>query len=118
MENKEDFDVEDFSSMPEYIQAKLKAEQNFAKGLAAGIGAGVMGTILWVAITVTTGYQIGYMAIAVGAGVGFAIRFLGKGIDQHFGITGGIIAVLSCFLGNLISIGEITFDFIDLLTMM
>lgn len=56
------------------------------------------------AITVATGYQIGFMAIAVGALVGLSIRFVGKGVDKIFGISGGIIAVLSCVLGNFFSI--------------
>ena len=60
--------------------------------------------LLWGAITVATGYQIGFMAIAVGALVGLSIRFVGKGVDKIFGISGGIIAVLSCVLGNFFSI--------------
>jgi hypothetical protein len=44
------------------------------------------------------------MAIAIGAGVGIAMRMAGKGMDQVFGISGGIIAILSCLLGNLFSI--------------
>ena len=32
------------------------------------------------------------------------MRFFGKGIDQIFGISGAIIALLSCVLGNLFSI--------------
>lgn len=44
------------------------------------------------------------MAIAVGALVGLSIRFVGKGVDKIFGISGGIIAVLSCVLGNFFSI--------------
>lgn len=65
---------------------------------------GTIGAILWGAITVTTGFQIGYMAIAIGAGVGLSMRFTGKGIDQTFAITGGVIALLSCLLGNFLSV--------------
>ena len=84
--------------------AKLKSEQDFPKALLGGIVVGVIGAIVWGAITVATGFQIGYMAIAIGAGVGISIRFIGKGIDQNFGISGGIIALLSCLLGNFFSI--------------
>lgn len=82
----------------------LKKEQNLPSGIIAGIIAGLVGAFLWAAITVATEYQIGFMAIGVGAGVGLAIRFAGKGIDQIFGISGAIIAILGCLLGNFFSI--------------
>ncbi len=92
------------SKLPNEVLEKLRLEQNLPKALIAGAGAGLLGAILWGLITVATNYQIGYMAIAIGAGVGFSMRFLGKGIDQVFGISGGAIAVLSCFIGNFFSI--------------
>jgi hypothetical protein len=83
---------------------KFKAEQNYTEALLSGLIVGIVGGVLWAAITVATEYQIGYMAIAIGAGVGFVIRYFGKGIDQIFGITGAIIAIFSCLLGNFFSI--------------
>ena len=83
---------------------KFRLEQNFSKALITGIIVGIIGALLWGTITVATGFQIGYMAIAIGAGVGLSMRFTGKGIDQIFGISGGIIALLSCVLGNFFSI--------------
>lgn len=83
---------------------RFKSEQNYPKALITGVIIGLLGAILWGTITVVTGFQIGYMAIAIGAGVGIAMRYSGKGIDQIFGITGGIIAIISCFLGNFFSI--------------
>ena len=82
----------------------LKSEQDYKMGLIATIVAGCIGALLWCIITVATGYQIGYMAIGVGAGVGFTMRYFGKGLDPIFGITGAIIAVVSCILGNILSI--------------
>lgn len=83
---------------------KFRAEQNYPRALITGLTVGIIGAILWGAITVATNFQIGYMAIAIGAGVGLSMRYLGKGIDQVFGFTGGAIAILSCFLGNFFSI--------------
>ncbi|WP_461587649.1 hypothetical protein [Winogradskyella sp.] len=83
---------------------QLKSEQNLPAGIISGIVVGIFAAILWAAITVATELQIGIVAIAVGAAVGYAIRFVGKGIDQIFGITGAIIAILSCVLGNFLSI--------------
>lgn len=82
---------------------KFKAEQDYPKALITGLLVGIAGGLLWAAITVATESQIGYMAIAIGAGVGLTMRYIGKGIDQIFGITGAIIAILSCLLGNFFS---------------
>ena len=83
---------------------KLKLEQNLPLGILGGVLASIVGAILWAAITVATEYQIGYMAIAVGFLVGYTIRFMGKGIDQVFGISGAILSVIGCLLGNFFSI--------------
>lgn len=92
------------SSLSNEVLEKLRLEQNLPKAIIAGVGVGLIGAILWGLITVATNYQIGYMAIAIGAGVGFSMRFFGKGIDPVFGIAGGAIAVLSCFIGNFLGI--------------
>lgn len=119
--------------LSETMNEKLRAQQNLPVGILAGIVAGLVGAVIWAVVTVATGYQIGYMAIGIGFIVGYSVRFMGKGIDMIFGISGAIIAILSCFLGNFLSsIGFIadyseigymealtTFDysfFIDLMT--
>lgn len=83
---------------------RLRMEQNFPLALAAGVLVGVVGAITWGAITVATSFQVGFMAVAVGAGVGLSMRYAGKGIDRIFGIAGSTIAVLSCMLGNFLSL--------------
>lgn len=83
---------------------KLKSEQNLSAAIFAGIFIGILTAIGWAAITVTTNLKIGLVAIAIGAAVGFGMQFFGKGIDQVFGISGGIIALASCILGNLFTV--------------
>ena len=82
----------------------FKSQQNLSVGILSSILVGTIGSLIWASITVATGYQIGYMALAIGAGVGYTMQLTGKGIDQIFGISGAIIAVLSCFLGNFFSL--------------
>ncbi len=91
------------SISPDKLQ-RLRAEQNLPLAITGGILVGLVGAFLWATITVSTGWQIGYMALAIGAGVGFSIRYLGKGIDQVFGISGAVIAVLSCIIGNFLGV--------------
>lgn len=83
---------------------KFRKEQNLSGGIFVSILVGVIAAIVWAALTVATEMQIGLVAIAIGAAVGFAMRFVGKGIDPIFGICGAIIAVLSCVIGNFLSI--------------
>ncbi|WP_233268384.1 hypothetical protein [Cellulophaga sp. L1A9] len=84
--------------------AKIKAEQNLPAAIFGGFCAGIIGALLWAIITTATGYQIGFMAIGIGALVGLATVYFGKGIDLKFGLLGGGIALLSCALGNFFSI--------------
>ncbi len=88
----------------EKLEQKLKLEQNLPIGLLVSFSAGLIGAFIWAAITVATEFQIGYMAIAIGAAVGYSMRLVGKGMDPIFGLSGALIAVFSCLLGNIFSI--------------
>ncbi|GMQ33424.1 hypothetical protein Ataiwa_16960 [Algoriphagus taiwanensis] len=104
IEDSEDTTVEIPATIsPQKYQALLQ-EQNLSLAITGGILVGLVGAVLWAAITVATGWQIGYMALAIGAGVGFSMRYLGKGIEQVFGISGAAIAVFSCVIGNFLSV--------------
>lgn len=83
---------------------QLKLDQNLMLGLLSGFVASLVGAIIWAVITVSTEYQIGYMAVAVGFIVGYAIRYTGKGLDNIFGISGAVLALFGCLLGNFLSI--------------
>ena len=82
---------------------EMLAEENLPKGLLFGVIACLVGAAAWGLISVSTGYQIGYMAIAIGFLVGFAMR-QGKGVRPVFGIIGAALALLSCVLGDFLSI--------------
>ncbi len=82
----------------------LKKEQNLGPAILCGAIVGIIGAVLWGFITVVTEFQIGYMAVAIGAGVGYTIRLVGKGISPIFGYCGAAIALFSVLLGNVFSI--------------
>ena len=83
---------------------RLRTQQNLAGGIGAGVVASLVGAAIWAAVTVATGYQIGWMAIGVGFLVGMAVRTVGKGIDNIFGIAGAVLALLGCAVGNLLAV--------------
>ena len=96
------------SNLTEEYMSKLRREQNLGLGILGGAGGAIIGAALWAVVTVATGFQIGYMAIGVGILVGFAVRFLGKGVDITFGIVGAVFALLGCAAGNFLAMYGIT----------
>lgn len=76
---------------------------SLGRGAAGGAGAAFAGSMAWALITVMTGYQIGWMAIGVGALVGFAVKFFGRGTEQAYGFIGAGLALFGCLVGNLMA---------------
>lgn len=91
------------SSIPTVQPAieSLDNQPNLLMGLVGGGIAMLVGAILWGAISYFTEYQIGWMAIGVGFLVGIAIKFFGRGKTVLFGVSGAILALIGCLLGNL-----------------
>ena len=82
----------------------FRQEQNLVVGGMAGLIAAVAGAAVWAGVTVVTDYQIGWMAVGLGFLVGIAIRTMGRGIDQVFGVVGAVMALVGCVLGNVFTI--------------
>jgi hypothetical protein len=79
---------------------QLDDQPNLLMGLIGGVIAMLVSAIIWGAITYFTEYQIGWMAIGVGFLVGIAVRFFGNGKTLMFGISGAVLALVGCVLGN------------------
>ena len=91
------------SSIPSTQSAieQLDDQPNLFLGLAGGAVAMLVTAAVWGAVTYFTEYQIGWLAIGVGFLVGLAIRFFGKGTTPVFGVSGAVLALIGCLLGNL-----------------
>jgi len=72
-------------------------------GTLGSLAGAVLGAIAWAAITATTNFQIGYMAVGVGFLAGYGMRVFGGGRDRADGIVAGVVALLGCILGNLLT---------------
>ena len=79
---------------------ELNYDSNLILGLVGGVLAMLVSAVIWGLITYFTEYQISWMAIGVGFFVGIAIQKLGKGKSLIFGISGAILSLLGCLLGN------------------
>ena len=91
-------------AMVQMAMRKFQSEQNLIGGALVGLAGALVGAAIWAVITVVVEYQIGWMAVGVGFLVGFAMRAVGKGIDNVFGIVGAILALFGCLLGKLMSL--------------
>ena len=98
---------------------RRKAEQSMPLALAAGVVAALVGAVIWAIVTDMTGYQIGWMAVGVGFLVGFAVQYLGKGIEPSFQYVGAACALLGCVLGNYFAAAEFAAQYlhVDVFTM-
>lgn len=91
------------AKLPSEILDQLKQQQNLTKAIVAGIIAALVCSFLWAAFTVYTTIQFRLMAVLLGAGVGYAMRRSGKGIDTIFGVFGAVISLFGCLFGNFLS---------------
>jgi hypothetical protein len=89
--------------MPARAVPVIAEDSNLPLAVVGGFIAALIGAFAWAIITVITKYQIGFMAVGVGFLVAWAVRTLGKGHTQVFGIIGGGFALFGCLLGNLLS---------------
>jgi hypothetical protein len=92
-------DPRDFSKHWQY----LKKRENLVLGTLAGAGAAVVSLFIWGLAVKFSGYKLGWMAIAASFGIGFAIRYFGKGVSPAFGIIGGGTAFLTWLAGNFVT---------------
>jgi ABC-type amino acid transport system permease subunit len=73
-------------------------------GTVGAVAGALLGAAAWAAITAATNFQIGYMAVGVGILAGAGMRWLGGGRERADGIIAGIVALLGCVLGNLLTV--------------
>jgi hypothetical protein len=80
---------------------ELDYDSNLILGLVGGGIAMLISAMLWGVITYVTELQISWMAIGVGLFVGVAIQKLGKGKTLIYGLSGAVLSLVGCLLGNL-----------------
>lgn len=78
-----------------------------------GAIAAALCTFLWVLVVGWIEYEHSAYALVVGAIVGFAVRWIGRGETLWFGVIAAICAAVSCFLGEYLC--EIEVDFTSLI---
>lgn len=85
------------------LAGQLLSEQDFRKAFFAGLLVMIAITTVWVAMAASAGTLMGYMAMALGAGVGYTIRFVGKGIQARYTVLAMALALAGCVAGNIMA---------------
>ena len=93
--------------MAQQHEAVAVTNGNLVLGIIAGAVAAIVGALIWMGVTVATGMHIGYVAIGIGALVGFAVRFAGKGSTVAFGVVGAGLTLVGCLLGQALALVEL-----------
>lgn len=92
---------------PQKYERVLKAmrdEQSLPLAIIAGAVSALFSAVIWGLVAYFTKHEYGILAIGAGALVGFSVRFLGKGVDMPWRVTGAVFAVLGCALGKIASL--------------
>lgn len=93
---------------------KLNSESRPGLGIVAGSLLGIVGAILWAVVVKLTGYNIGIVAIGVGYLVSEGFVRAGRGTNKTIGIVAGIIALLSIFLGEILTMFVLIAEYWDM----
>src|SRR5688572_10567738 len=96
--------VELKSKLPAEMYEQLRQQQDLPKAIAAGVFVAILCSVIWAAIALWTTLISSGLAILLGAAVGLSMRHAGKGIDTSFAISGAVISLLGCLLGNFLAI--------------
>ena len=82
-------------------------QENFFLGLLAGVVAAVVGAVIWMQVTLATNSHLGLIALLIGVLVGLAVRFGGNGGSMIFGLIGGLLTLVSCFAGEILTLVQL-----------
>jgi hypothetical protein len=94
--------------------------ENLLLGILAGTFAALLGALIWMGVAVATGWRGGFVALAIGAMVGAAVRYVGNGTGMIFGVAGALLTLMGCLGGEVLA--ELQFsvtpqhDFYDVLS--
>ena len=88
---------------------KLYGEQNLGAALVSGTITMILGSGLYaVAALAAGGPSISVLIIGIGAAIGLAMQFLGRGIDTKFAVAASVLAMISYPVAKLFTIALYT----------
>ncbi|MGB1031853.1 MAG: toxin-antitoxin system YwqK family antitoxin, partial [Flavobacteriales bacterium] len=83
------------------IREEYEKHEHLPYAIIGGSITAVIFAIIWGLVSYLAEFQIGIMAVLLGLGIGFSVRFYGSGTRPIFGVLGATLALLGCLMGNL-----------------
>jgi len=81
---------------------RILAQQSAGRAIAGGIGVVLVLGWLWAGLAIETGRVFPWLTVPIGAFVGLAVRYYGRGLDWRFPVIAAAIAWLGAYVENLI----------------
>ncbi len=89
---------------------RLVRAQSIRNAVVAGLIAFVLFCLGWVALSSLTGRVFPWMTVVLGAALGLAIRYAGRGVDWRFPALAACMALVGSVLGNVVLAAATTAD--------
>ena len=87
------------------LAEELLSEQNFIAAVIAGVVVMILSAMMYgMAKSASGDFYYSPIALGLGAFIGFAVQFLGRGIDTRFAVVGFISALGAGLLGNMFAV--------------
>ncbi len=84
-----------------YERAELLfLEQNFSSAIVAGLLTTIIAAIAYATIAARWQFASGFAAVGIGIAVGFAMQYVGRGIERKFAVAAAIFTLAGCAIGN------------------
>ena len=84
-----------------YARAEqLLSEQNFTAAVIAGAITTVLAAFAYAIIARQWPFSYGFAAVGIGIAIGFAMQYLGRGVDRQFAVVATVFTIVGCLLGN------------------
>ena len=77
------------------------AQQSAGRAVAGGIGTLLVFGWLWASASMATGRVFPWLSVLIGALVGLAVRYYGRGLDWRFSVIAAVLAWAGAYAGNL-----------------
>jgi hypothetical protein len=94
----------DHTFSPDVAVDGVQPGNQFILATVSGIAMAVICALLWTTLAFFTGPQLDYLALGVGALVGLAVRFSGKGTTPAYGLVAMVLALISSLAGNTLGV--------------
>ncbi|MDH3646573.1 MAG: hypothetical protein OER80_07350 [Gammaproteobacteria bacterium] len=82
---------------------QIVAEQSFRRAVGYGLATTLAAAGVWAIIAAAAGMTAGFMAVGLGAAVGYAIQFFGRGIEVKYAVLAFALAIGGTVLGNILA---------------